>query len=506
VVNLSLSFEVSSRRFIYDGWNLVGEFNAAGGTSFGSIVRSYTWGLNIARSVTDAGGVGALLQIADYSSGNGYFPTYDGNGNITSYINGQSGSLAAVYEYSPYGEYLRASTYDSVMSTQPFRFSTKFTDLETNLVYYGKRYYRPNLGRFVNRDPAEESGGINCYAYCGNDSVDRHDELGLWFTEDFINQDGTLLYSVEIDDADPVYEGSFSVVVDAGFSQSPTTSTPSSPAATSTIGHTWSGPPAPPPWQPVGNNNPYGYNAWSFYESAASAFWTESGYNATTANQLSAEYYQLLSSDTSIHSRSVAYGQMAENLTTSEGSLWFQTASDITGIRGIGGAAIPISYLLSSDTRAFLQQGNAFLFGMNTMNYVLLSNNLGIPTITFTNNAINISLVGGNAGEWSNLTGLALDYQLVANEQAAVQFFISQYNGNITPIMADINNAFNSGFASRLIKRAIANTTFPTGAFDFDSETDRIMLGDEMLTLEQDRINHRHNVNPPRNPSGVRQQ
>jgi RHS repeat-associated protein len=168
VVNLTSSTELSSRRYLYDGWNLVEEFNAPGGTSLGSVVRTYTWGLDIARSLTDAGGVGALVQVADYASGNSYFATYDGNGNVASLVNGSSGAIAAAYEYDPYGVPLRTQVLDAVVGGQPFRFSTKFTDGETGLLYYGYRYYSVTLGRFINRDPIEEAGGLNLYGFVLN--------------------------------------------------------------------------------------------------------------------------------------------------------------------------------------------------------------------------------------------------------------------------------------------------------------------------------------------------
>lgn len=39
--------------------------------------------------------------------------------------------------------------------------------------------YDPRLGRWLSRDPLGEEGGLNLYAYCGNDPVNRHDPLGL---------------------------------------------------------------------------------------------------------------------------------------------------------------------------------------------------------------------------------------------------------------------------------------------------------------------------------------
>jgi RHS repeat-associated protein len=89
-------------------------------------------------------------------------------------------SIAAVYEYGPFGEPLRAETLDTVATDQPFRFSTKFTDVETGLVYYGHRYYSPTLGRFINRDPIGERGGLNLYGFVGNNGTNRVDVLGLF--------------------------------------------------------------------------------------------------------------------------------------------------------------------------------------------------------------------------------------------------------------------------------------------------------------------------------------
>ena len=47
-------------------------------------------------------------------------------------------------------------TYDNTTTANPFRFSTKYFDAETGLYYYGYRYYSPNLGRWISRDPIGE--------------------------------------------------------------------------------------------------------------------------------------------------------------------------------------------------------------------------------------------------------------------------------------------------------------------------------------------------------------
>ncbi len=43
----------------------------------------------------------------------------------------------------------------------------------------GLRSYSAQFGRWVNRDPIEEKGGINLYVFSGNDALDQFDLIGL---------------------------------------------------------------------------------------------------------------------------------------------------------------------------------------------------------------------------------------------------------------------------------------------------------------------------------------
>lgn len=55
-------------------------------------------------------------------------------------------------------------------------------DTRCNLVpvdYYLYRFYGPEIGRFLNRDPIEEEGGLNIYAVAKNDVINMHDVFGL---------------------------------------------------------------------------------------------------------------------------------------------------------------------------------------------------------------------------------------------------------------------------------------------------------------------------------------
>jgi RHS repeat-associated protein len=124
--------------------------------------------------MTRAGGVGGLLMAN--LSGTNCFAGYDGNGNLTAFINAADKSLAARYEYSPYGQLIRET---GLLAAQiPFRYSTKFWDEESGLVYYGHRYYSPCLGKWISRDRASENGGINLLRFVCNSPLNNFDTDG----------------------------------------------------------------------------------------------------------------------------------------------------------------------------------------------------------------------------------------------------------------------------------------------------------------------------------------
>ena len=57
--------------------------------------------------------------------------------------------------------------------------SATATILVSGVRFYGFRYYDPETGRWPNRDPIEEQGGYNLYAFVGNDGVNFWDLLGF---------------------------------------------------------------------------------------------------------------------------------------------------------------------------------------------------------------------------------------------------------------------------------------------------------------------------------------
>lgn len=106
------------------------------------------------------------------------FFLFDANGNVSQVLK-DSGAITAAYTYDPFGNVTEMAGAEA--ESNPWRFSTKPVDTGTAWLYYGYRWYDGRLGRWPNRDPIGERGGINLYGFVGNNGVGEVDVLGLDF-------------------------------------------------------------------------------------------------------------------------------------------------------------------------------------------------------------------------------------------------------------------------------------------------------------------------------------
>jgi RHS repeat-associated protein len=159
--------------YAYDGDNLIEETNSSG-----AVVARYSQGLNIDEPL-------AMLR----SSATSYYQA-DGLGSVTSLTNA-AGAVAQTYTYDSFGN----QTASNGSLTNPFRYTAREFDTESNLYYYRARYIDPAEGRFLSEDPIMfNSGQINFYDYVGNSPVINFDPTGLAYCILLLNGDSQSAY------------------------------------------------------------------------------------------------------------------------------------------------------------------------------------------------------------------------------------------------------------------------------------------------------------------------
>jgi len=100
-------------------------------------------------------------------------------GSVRLVVNAATGDIAQRLNYDSFGNVL----LDTNPGFQPFGFKSGLYDPDTGLVHFGARWYDPETGRWIAKDPILLAGGLNLYAFCGNDPVNFSDPWGLTKTE-----------------------------------------------------------------------------------------------------------------------------------------------------------------------------------------------------------------------------------------------------------------------------------------------------------------------------------
>jgi len=116
-------------------------------------------------------GLGIDEPLALQSGMNTTYLHTDGMGSVTLQTT-SAGAIGQVVAYSVWGEAQSGTA-------GPFGFVGREWDEFASMWYFRARWYDASLGRFISEDPIEFGGGMNFFAYAGNDPAGAIDPFGL---------------------------------------------------------------------------------------------------------------------------------------------------------------------------------------------------------------------------------------------------------------------------------------------------------------------------------------
>ena len=117
-------------------------------------------------------GIDNKLWYTNGSSAAVYYLT-DHLGSTRALIS-NSGTTLGTISYDSFGTPLGTT---GTIGTR-FLYAGRDYDADTELYYYRARWYDPQARRFISEDPIGLNGGINLYAYVGNNPINRRDPSG----------------------------------------------------------------------------------------------------------------------------------------------------------------------------------------------------------------------------------------------------------------------------------------------------------------------------------------
>jgi len=115
-----------------------------------------------------------FYDFGEVSSGSSEYYTTDHLGSVRE-MTSTSGTIDAQYQYQAWGETQKIQG----TANSRYSFTGHYLHSRSGFILAPFRAYASSMARWLNRDPFEESEGLNLYAYLENDPIDFTDDFGL---------------------------------------------------------------------------------------------------------------------------------------------------------------------------------------------------------------------------------------------------------------------------------------------------------------------------------------
>ena len=164
----------NAQRFVYDGYLQIANFEIVITNSQLTTHNSqlFIWDPTEPVATRPLVWNSSTFQPLNFSTS---YYTHDGNKNVSEIVSSEN-EISAHYSYAPFGAVL-IMLGDNAQSNH-WRFSSEYADDVLTTVYFPYRHYEPMSGRWLSRDPIEESGGLLLYSMCNNSPLNLFDERG----------------------------------------------------------------------------------------------------------------------------------------------------------------------------------------------------------------------------------------------------------------------------------------------------------------------------------------